>query len=54
MVLCFFLCPGAPKGSTGSGSGLNASQKTLPPLKVSSNRPGEAGNTWDPTFTRHR
>ena len=30
MGLCFFLvlCPGAPEGSTGSGSGFKASQKT--------------------------
>ena len=29
MGLCFFvvLCPGAPKGSTGSGFGFKASQK---------------------------
>ena len=30
MGLCFFvvLCPGVPEGSTGSGSGFKASQKT--------------------------
>ena len=32
------LCPGAPEGSTGSGSGFKASQKTGPLLKVSSAR----------------
>ena len=54
MVL-WFLCPGTPEGSTGSGSGFKASQKTGPWFKVSSNRLGEAGNrTSDPWFTRHR
>ena len=49
------LCPGTPKGSTSSGSGFKASQKTRPQLKVSSDRLGEAGNrTFDPWFTRHR
>ena len=49
------LCPGTPEGSTGSGSGLEASQKTGQRLKVSSDRLGEAGNrTCDPWFTRHR
>ena len=55
--LCFFvvLCPGTPEGSTGSGSGFKASQKTGQRLKVSSDRLGEAGNrTCDPWFTRHR
>ena len=28
------LCPGTPDGSTGSGSGFKASQKTGPRLKV--------------------
>ena len=37
------LCPGTPEGSTGSGSGFKASQKTGQRLKVSSNRLGEAG-----------
>ena len=36
------LCPGAPQGSTESGSGFKASQKTGPRLKVSSDRLGEA------------
>ena len=27
-VFCVVLCPGAPEGSTGRGSGFNASQKT--------------------------
>ena len=48
------LCPGTPEGSTGSGSGFKASQKTGQRLKVSSDRLGEAGNrTCDPWFTRH-
>ena len=38
------LCPGTPEGSTGSGSGFKASQKTGQRLKVSSDRLGEAGN----------
>ena len=46
------LCPGTPKGSTGSGSGFKASQKTGQRFKVSSDRLGEAGNrTCDPWFT---
>ena len=53
MVL-WILCPGAPEGSTVSGSDFKSSQKTGPWLKVSSNRLGEAGNkTCDPWFTRH-
>ena len=44
MVLWFFLCPGTPEGSMGSGSGLKASQKMGQQLKVSSERLGEAGN----------
>ena len=36
------LCPGTPEGSTGSGSGFKASQKTGQRLKVSSDRLGEA------------
>ena len=38
------LCPGTPEGSTGSGSGFKASQKTGQRLKVLSDRLGEAGN----------
>ena len=54
-MLFVVLCPGTPKGSTGSGSGFKASQKTGKRLKVSSDRLGEAGNrTCDPWFTRHR
>ena len=54
-MLFVVLCPGTPKGSTGSGSGFKASQKTGQRLKVSSGRLGEAGNrTCDPWFTRHR
>ena len=37
------LCTGTPQGSTGSGSGLKASQKTGQRLKVSSDILGEAG-----------
>ena len=48
------LCPGTPEGSTGSGSGFKASQKTGQRFKVSSDRLGEAGNrTCNPWFTRH-
>ena len=54
-MLFVVLCPGTPEGSTGSGSGFKASQKTGQLLKVSSDRLGEAGNrTCDPWFTRHR
>ena len=54
-MLFVVLCPGTPEGSTGSGSGFKASQKTGQMLKVSSDRLGEAGNrTCDPWFTRHR
>ena len=54
-MLFVVLCPGTPEGSTGSGSGFKASQKTGQRLKVSSDRLGEAGNqTCDPLFTRHR
>ena len=54
-MLFMVLCPGTPEGSTGSGSGFKASQKTGQRLKVSSDRLGEAGNrTCDPWFTRHR
>ena len=42
-MLFVVLCPGTPKGSTGSGSGFKASQKTGQQLKVSSDRLGEAG-----------
>ena len=54
-MLFVVLCPGTPEGSTGSGSGFKASQKTGQWLTVSSDRLGEAGNrTCDPWFTRHR
>ena len=47
-MLFVVLCPGTPKGSTGSGSGFKASQKNGQWLKVSSDRLGEAGNrTWN-------
>ena len=53
-MLFVVLCPGTPEGSTGSGSGFKASQKTGQRLKVSSDRLGEVGNrTCDPWFTRH-
>ena len=53
-MLFVVLCPGTPEGSTGSGSGFKASQKTGQRLKVSSDRLGEAGiRTCDPWFTRH-
>ena len=48
-MLFVVLCPGTPEGSTGSGSGFKASQKTGQRLKVSSDRLGKAGNrTCDP------
>ena len=54
-MLFVVLCPGTPKGSTSSGSGFKASQKTGQPLKVSSDRLGEAKNrACDPWFTRRR
>ena len=54
-MLFVVLCQGTPEGSTSSGSGLKASQKTGQRVKVSSDRVGEAGNrTCDPWFTRHR
>ena len=37
-MLCVVLCPGTPEGSTGSGSGFKASQKTGQRLKISSDR----------------
>ena len=43
-MLFVVFCPGIPEGSTGSGSGFKASQKTGQRLKVSSDRLGEAGN----------
>ena len=54
MACVDFLCPGTPEDSTGSGSGFKSSQKTVPWLKVSSDRLGEVRNrTCDPWFTRH-
>ena len=47
-VFTVVLCPGTPEGSTGSGSGFKASQKTGQRLKVSSDRLGG----W--CFTRTR
>ena len=53
-MLCVVQCPGTLEGSTGSGSGFKASQKTGQRLKVSLDRLGEDGNrTCDPWFTRH-
>ena len=43
-MLFVVLCPETSKGSTGSGSGFKASQKTGRRLKVSSDILGEAGN----------
>ena len=37
-MLFVVLCPGTPEGSTDSGSGFKASQKTGQRLKVSSDR----------------
>ena len=45
-MLFVVLCPGTPEGSTGSGSGFKASQKTGQQLKVSSDRLGEAGDEF--------
>ena len=54
-MLFVVLCQETPEGSSGSGSGFKASQKTGQRLKVSSDRLGEARNqTFDPWFTRHR
>ena len=54
-MLFVVLCPETPEGSTGSGSGFKASQKTGQRLKVSSDRLGEAEDqTCDPWFTKHR
>ena len=54
-MLLLFFSPGTHEGSTGSGSGFKASQKTGQWLKVSSDRLGEAVNrTCDPWLTRHR
>ena len=55
LMLLVAQCPGTIEGSTGSGSGSKASQKTGQRPKVSSDRLGEAGNrTCDPWFIRHR
>ena len=43
-VLFVVLCPGTLEGSTDSGSGFKASQKTGQRFKVSSDRLGEARN----------
>ena len=51
-MLFVVLCPGTPGGSTGSGSGFNASQKTGKWLEVSSDRLGELG--INDTFKRFR
>ena len=56
-MLFVVLCPGTPGGSTGSGSGFKASQKTGQMawgkwLEVSSDRLGELG--IDDTFKRFR
>ena len=41
-MLFVVLCPGTPEGSTSSGSGFKASQKTGQRLKVSSDRLGKS------------
>ena len=51
-MLFVVLCPGTPEGSTGSGSGFKASQKTGQRLKVSSDRLGEAGNRYPGHMTK--
>ena len=51
-VLFVVLCPGTPEGSTGSGSGFKASQKTGQRLKVSFDRLGEARNRTCPLKLR--
>ena len=51
-MLFVVLCPGTPGGSTCSGSGFKASQKTGKLLEVSSDRLGELG--IDDTFKRFR
>ena len=54
-VVFVVLCSGTLEGSTGSGSGFKASQKTGQRFKVSSDRLGEAGNrTCHPWVTSHR
>ena len=54
-MILVVLCPETPDGSTRSGSGFKASQKTGQRLKVSSDRPGEAGiRTCDPWLTRQK
>ena len=46
-MLFVVLCSGTPEGSTGSGSGFKASQKTGQRLKVSSDTLGEVGKLLD-------
>ena len=47
-MIFMVLCPGTPEGSTGSCSGLKASQKTGQWLEVSSDRLGEVVNIFLP------
>ena len=49
-MLFVVLCPGTPEGSTGSGSGFKASQKTGQRLKVSSDRLGTIPKKKKKTF----
>ena len=49
-MLFVVLCPGTLEGSSGSGSGFKASQKTGQRLKVSSDRLGNSLNSVCPTF----
>ena len=52
-MLFVVLCPGTPEGSTGSGSGFKASQKTGQRLKVSSDKLF-CGFPWIETSTAGR
>ena len=47
------LCPGTPEGSTGSGSGFKASQKTGQRFKVSSDRLGNFKRKTMPKITNY-
>ena len=46
-MLFVVLCPGTPEGSTSSGSGFKASQKTGQRLKVSSDKLIETTSSTD-------
>ena len=51
MRLCFFLCPGALKGSPRSGSGFKASQKKGPLLSISLDKHNVCGRSLAVTST---